>query len=74
MRGDKRHFSHRLVDAGMTQREAVVFIYLVAAVVGLGATLLSSFGTTGVVTVIAQALGVFAIVSLLMANNKRQRD
>jgi UDP-GlcNAc:undecaprenyl-phosphate GlcNAc-1-phosphate transferase len=74
VRGDKRHFSHRLVEAGMTQREAVVFIYLVAAVVGLGATLLSGLGTTGVTTVIAQALGVFAIVSLLMANNKRQRD
>jgi UDP-GlcNAc:undecaprenyl-phosphate GlcNAc-1-phosphate transferase len=74
VRGDKRHFSHRLVDAGMTQKEAVVFIYLVAAVVGLGATLLSGLGTTGVIAVIAQALGVFAIVSLLMANNKRQRD
>jgi lipid-A-disaccharide synthase-like uncharacterized protein len=57
----------------MTQKEAVVFIYLVAAVVGLGATLLSSLGTTGVITVIAQAVGVFAIVSLLMANSKRQR-
>jgi UDP-GlcNAc:undecaprenyl-phosphate GlcNAc-1-phosphate transferase len=73
IRGDKRHFSHRLVDSGMTQKEAVVFIYLVAAVVGLGATLLSSLGTTGVITVIAQAVGVFAIVSLLMANSKRQR-
>jgi UDP-GlcNAc:undecaprenyl-phosphate GlcNAc-1-phosphate transferase len=72
VRGDKRHFSHRLVASGMTQRQAVVFIYLVAVVVGLGATLLSTIGIAGVVTVIAQAVGVFAIVALLMANNKRR--
>ena len=72
IRGDKRHFSHRLVAAGMTQRQAVVFIYLVAAVVGLGATLLSNLGILGVFTVIAQAVGVFAIVALLMANGRRK--
>jgi UDP-GlcNAc:undecaprenyl-phosphate GlcNAc-1-phosphate transferase len=73
IRGDKRHFSHRLVDAGMSQKEAVIFIYLVAAVVGLGATLLSGLRTTGVATVIVQAVGLFAIVSLLMANSGRWR-
>jgi UDP-GlcNAc:undecaprenyl-phosphate GlcNAc-1-phosphate transferase len=72
IRGDKRHFSHRLVKLGMTERQAVVFIYLVAVVVGLGATLLSTLGVVGVVMVIAQAVGVFAIVALLMASNKRR--
>lgn len=73
VRGDKRHFSHRLVAFGMTQRQAVVFIYLVSVVVGLGATRLSTLGIAGVATVIAQAVGVFAIVALLMANNNRRR-
>jgi len=72
VRGDKRHFSHRLVAFGMTQKQAVVFIYLVAVVVGLGATRLSTLGIAGVVTVIAQAVGVFAIVALLMANNRQR--
>ena len=36
-RGDKNHFSHRLVALGMSQRKAVVFIYLVTCCVGLSA-------------------------------------
>ena len=40
MKGDKRHFSHRLVALGMTPRQAVEFIFLVAGVTGLGASLL----------------------------------
>ena len=36
MKGDKRHFSHRLVEVGMTPSQAVEFSYLVAAVAGLG--------------------------------------
>ena len=72
IRGDKRHFSHRLVQFGMTERQAVVFIYLVAVVVGLGATLLSTLGVVGVVMVMIQAIGVFAIVGLLMASSRRR--
>lgn len=34
----KDHASHRLVDAGMTQREAVLTLYLVAGALGLVAT------------------------------------
>jgi UDP-GlcNAc:undecaprenyl-phosphate GlcNAc-1-phosphate transferase len=71
IRGDKRHFSHRLVESGMTQKQAVLFIYFVAAVVGLGATLLWSLRLAGVLAVIAQAVGIFAIVVLLMANNRK---
>jgi len=38
--GDRRHFSHRLVDLGMTQRGAVIFIYSVATCIGIAATFL----------------------------------
>ncbi len=66
MKGDKRHFSHRLVRMGMTQRQAVEFIYLVAAVTGLGAAMLPHVGTVGAVMIMAQAVGVFLLIVLLM--------
>jgi len=66
MKGDKRHFSHRLVRMGMTQRQAVEFIYLVAAVTGLGAALLPHVGTFGAIMIMAQAVGVFLLIVLLM--------
>jgi UDP-GlcNAc:undecaprenyl-phosphate GlcNAc-1-phosphate transferase len=74
MKGDKRHFSHRLVEVGMTPRQAVEFIYLVGVVTGLGAALLPHVDFTGTVIVLAQALGVYLLIVLLMnsGNGKKQ--
>jgi len=66
LKGDKRHFSHRLVKLGMTERQAVVFIYFVTMVTGLGGTVLSQVDLRGGMTMVAQSLGVFAIIVLLM--------
>jgi len=65
-KGDKRHFSHRLVELGMSPNQAVEFILLVAAVVGLGAALLPTVGRTGTAVVLAQTLGLFLLIVLLM--------
>jgi UDP-GlcNAc:undecaprenyl-phosphate GlcNAc-1-phosphate transferase len=65
--GDRRHFSHRLVNIGMTQQQAVEFIYLVAAVTGLGAGLLRQVNTVGTVIILAQTSGVFLLIVLIMS-------
>lgn len=71
MQGDRRHFSHRLVDLGMSSRQAVEFIFLVAGVLGLGGALLHLLDTNGTLIIIAQAVGVFCLIVLLMnAGNK----
>lgn len=66
MKGDKRHFSHRLIEAGMTPRQAVEFIFLVAAVAGLGGSLLSQVDRLGTFVILAQAAGLFLLIILLM--------
>lgn len=66
MKGDKRHFSHRLVQLGMTPRQAVEFIFLVAAITGLGGTLLARVGVVGTIVVLCQTIGVFLLIVLLM--------
>lgn len=71
MKGDRRHFSHRLTDLGMTPREAVEFIYLVAAVAGLGAALLPQIGVLGIAIVVTQTLGLFLLIVLLMQASKQ---
>lgn len=70
MKGDKRHFSHRLVELGMTPRQAVEFIFLVAAVTGLGGALLGQVGPTGTVVILAQTAGIFLLIVLLMRAGK----
>lgn len=70
MRGDRRHFSHRLVDLGMSPRQAVEFIYLVAAIIGLGGAFLPMLDTGGTLIVLLQTLGVFLLIVLLMRAGK----
>ncbi|MFP4502200.1 MAG: MraY family glycosyltransferase [Candidatus Hydrogenedentota bacterium] len=71
--GDKRHFSHRLVELGMTPRQAVEFIFLVAGVVGLGGALLSLVNRLGTFIILAQTAGVFLLIVLLMNASRRQK-
>ena len=73
MKGDKRHFSHRLVEMGMSPRAAVEFIFLVAIVTGLGGALLPQLGTLGTVIVLAQAAGLFLLIVLLMVAGSKRR-
>ncbi len=62
---DRRHFSHRLVDRGLTPPLAVRTIYLVTLAGGLGALLLPGLGPAGASVVVAQAACLLGVVALL---------
>ena len=62
---DKRHFSHRLVDLGMTKKQAVVTIYLATITCSLGALLLPRTDFWGAVIVIAIVLCMLSLVAVL---------
>lgn len=69
---DKRHFSHRLVNLGMSQKQAVLFIYLVTFSVGINATLLRGIELSGAIVILIQALVIFSfIVFLEVATGRR---
>ena len=59
MLGDRNHFSHRLVDLGMSPRRAVTFIYIVTAAVALGAVPLRTVSPAGAVAILAQVSLLF---------------
>lgn len=65
MRGDQRHFSHRLVERGLSRRFAVLTIYLATATTGLAATLLPGADLRQTITVGALVLMVLAIIAIL---------
>ncbi len=66
MKGDKRHFSHRLMARGMSTRQAVEYIYLVGIVSGMGAVLLRQVDLVGAGVILVQIIGVFGLIVLLM--------
>lgn len=70
--GDTSHFSHRLVDLGMSQRGAVLFIYAICLGVGIAATLLPLLPVWGSLVVLAQAVISYALVTTLTLIGKRQ--
>ena len=74
MLGDKRHFSHRLVDLGMSPRQAVEFIFLCGALVGLGGALLPITTLTGTYIILAQTAGVFLLIVLLMNAGRNRKE
>ncbi len=72
--GDKNHFSHRLVQLGMTQARAVAFIYLVTFCIGINATLLSTAGKIGAMVILLQAVVIFVIIALLEYTGRKSID
>lgn len=73
MRGDQRHFSHRLVERGLSPRLAVLTIYLATATTALSATLLPGADLRQSITVFAIVLMVLAIIAILETPWQNQR-
>ena len=65
LRGDRRHFSHRLVKRGMTPRGAVLTIYLATAATGLPAIVLPRVDWLRAALLLVQCLCVVAIIAIL---------
>jgi len=64
-RGDQRHFSHRLLQRGMSSKSAVLTIYLATAATGLGAAFLPRVPWDIASLIIMQTLLVVLIIAVL---------
>lgn len=62
---DKRHFSHRLCDLGLSRREAVFTIYAATLVTAFPAIYLYELGTFALMGAVVQALLVLLLVAIL---------
>jgi UDP-GlcNAc:undecaprenyl-phosphate GlcNAc-1-phosphate transferase len=71
--GDKNHFSHRLVELGMSKGQAVLTIYLVTATCGLGGLLLHQVDASGAAVVILQVICMMAVIFVLEMTGRRKQ-
>ncbi|MCM8829578.1 MAG: undecaprenyl/decaprenyl-phosphate alpha-N-acetylglucosaminyl 1-phosphate transferase [Candidatus Omnitrophica bacterium] len=72
---DRNHLSHRLVDLGMTNKQAVLFIYLLTICTGIGALLLGSLNIFGGLLILLQVVIILTIVGILeMTGRNKGRD
>jgi len=63
--GDRRHFSHRLVERGFSDRAAVLTIYLATAATSLTGILLPRADSPAACLIFAQCLCVVLIIAIL---------
>jgi len=71
--GDKSHFSHRLVELGMSKPQAVLTICLSTATCGLGALLLHQVNTAGACIVLLLVGCILVLVGILETTGRRNR-
>ncbi|MFZ4470460.1 MAG: MraY family glycosyltransferase [Pirellula sp.] len=71
---DKKHFSHRLVELGMTKKQAVGAIYLATLTCSLGALLLPRTDWIGAGLVLGIVLAMMAWIALLENFTSRNRS
>jgi len=64
-KGDRRHFSHRLVRRGLSPRGAVLTIYLATAATGLPAIALARVDWTTAILLLVQCACVVAMIAIL---------
>ena len=69
--GDKSHFSHRLVDLGMSEPRAVWTIYLATAACGLGALLLHQVNFSGACVILALVACMLLLSGILETAGRR---
>ena len=69
---DKSHFSHRLVDLGLTKGQAVLTIYLTTATCGLGALLLHRVDLVGAVVIVLMIVCILGLIAILETTARRK--
>ena len=71
---DKKHFSHRLVELGMSKTQAVATIYLATLTCSLGALILPRTDIIGagiVISIVLAMLSLIAVLESLTAGSER---
>ncbi len=71
--GDKRHFSHRLVDLGLSKKNAVLTIYLATATCGLGALLLNRTDLVGAGLILLMVFATLGLIAVLEHQSLKRR-
>ncbi|MGD9126025.1 MAG: undecaprenyl/decaprenyl-phosphate alpha-N-acetylglucosaminyl 1-phosphate transferase, partial [Planctomycetia bacterium] len=69
---DNNHFSHRLVELGLSRPRAVLTIWLVTATCGLGALLLHQINFFGACLVLLQVVCILVVIAILEATARRK--
>ncbi len=70
MKPDRGHFHHRLLDMGLSQKQAVAVLYVISAFLGLSAVVLTTSGELKALLLIAAFIAALIIAAFLMKSHR----
>ncbi|MBD3370861.1 hypothetical protein GF402_10950 [Candidatus Fermentibacteria bacterium] len=74
MKADRNHLAHRLMRIGLTHREAVVLLYVMAFLLGVLALLLPTLAPYQAALIFVHALGVVWLVTFFIRKGEKSRS
>lgn len=73
-KADKNHLSHRLVSIGMSQKQAVLFIYLLTLTTGINALILKNLNIYGGIEVLIEVILILSLIAILEFFGRSQKN
>lgn len=74
MSPDRSHVHHKLIDLGMNQKQAVAILYVISAILGLSAVVLTTSGALKAIILLVSLLVAATIVSKIYLANFRRNE
>ncbi len=74
MKPDRGHFHHRLLDKGFSQKQAVAILYVIAAVLGLAAVVITTGGEMRAIIFVIAFCILGAIMAAIMRKHKKIQE
>jgi UDP-GlcNAc:undecaprenyl-phosphate GlcNAc-1-phosphate transferase len=74
MKADRNHLAHRLMRIGLTHRESVVLLYVMAFLLGVLALLLPTLAPYQAVLIFVHALGVVWLLTFFIRKGEKSRN
>lgn len=75
MKPDRSHVHHRLIDMGLSQKQTVGVLYVISAILGLSAVVLTASGALkAIVFLLAMAVVGFAVWHILLGGHGRKSE
>ena len=70
MKPDRGHFHHRLLDMGLSQKQAVAVLYVISAFLGLAAVVVTTSGELKALLLLAAFAAACIIAGFLMRQRR----
>ena len=75
MRPDRSHVHHRLIDMGFSQKQAVAVLYIISAILGLSAVVLTTSGPIKAMLLLLALCAAGGVSArIFLGNNEKKQD